>query len=137
MRRNFLCFDDKGYVRSILHINKLENGCEATIYVAANKTKIPSKAQWVLLKVENDEENAMVENSLFIKPFFQFVELKFYPSIQLFPNQLIYADDLDRVISCKRFQESHYIYREYNSRKYMNGLPPVEEMSPKELKLPL
>lgn len=137
MRRNFLCFDNEGFVRSILHINKLENHCEATLYVAANRTKIPSNAQWVLLKVENDEENTIVENSLFIKPFFHLVELRYYPNIELFPSQLIYSDDTEKVISCKRFQECNYHMREYNSRKYMNGLPPVEEMSPKDLKLPL
>ena len=137
MRRNFLCFDNEGYVRSILHVNKLENNCEATIYVAANKTKYPYYAKWVLIKVENDEENSIVENSLFIKPFFQLVELKFYPRIQLFPSQLIYADDLERVFSCKRFQEKNYTIKEYYSRRYANGLPDVEEMSPKELTLEL
>ena len=136
MRRNFLCFDDEGFVRSILHINKLENHCEATLYVAANRTKSPSKAKWVLLKVETEEENSIVENSLFIKPFFKMVERQFYPNIQLFPFALYY-DSVDEIVSCKRFQECNYHTKEYNSKKYINGLPPVEEMSPKDLKLSL
>lgn len=136
MRRNFLCFDDNGYVRSILHINKLESSCEATIYVAANATKSVQHAKWIILKAENEEENSIIENSLFIKPFFKLVELRYYPNITLFPFALYY-DTLEEVFGCKRFQELNYTIKEYNSKKYKNGLPDVEEMSPKNLKLPL
>lgn len=138
MRRNFLCFDKNGYVRSLLHVNRNSSTeiCEATIYIAANKTKSPSYAKWILLKVENTEENSIVENSLFIKPFFSIVERKFYPNIELFPFQLYY-DVLDRILATKRFEESGNTVKEYNSRKYMNGIPPVEEMSPSQLKLSL
>lgn len=43
MRRNFLCYDRDGYVRSILHINKGEETCEAPIYVSANKSRTKKK----------------------------------------------------------------------------------------------
>lgn len=136
MRRTFLCFDNNDYVRSILHINKIDNIVEATLYVAANKTKYPNNVKWVLLKVETEEENSIVENSLFIKPFFSIVERKYYQNVDLFPFQLYY-DMLAQTIFCKKFEENKYYIKEYNSKKYKNGLPDVDEMSPKELKLEL
>lgn len=137
MRRNFVCYDKNGYIRSILHINRPnQETCEATIYVAANQTKYLSHVKWVLLKVDNEKENSIVENSLFIKPFFSMVEVKFYNGDTLFPFQLYY-DSLSQFILCKKFEEEGNTVKEYNSKKYAYGLPPVPEMSPTQLKLPL
>lgn len=137
MRRNFLCYDKDGYIRSILHINRPNQDiCEATIYVAANRTKHLKQVKWVFLKVENEEENSIVENSLFIKPFFSIVEARYYPNIVLFPFMLYY-DSLSQVILCRKFEEAGNTVKEYHSRKYANGLPPVSELNPKYLKLPL
>ena len=137
MRRNFLCYDKNGYIRSILHVNRPSSDhCEATIYVAVNQTKTVSRVKWAFLKVENEEENNLVENSLFIKPFFSVVEANFYNGNSLFPFQLYY-DALSQVQLCKKFEESGNIVKEYNSRKYAHGLPPVHEINPKDLKLPL
>ena len=137
MRRNFLCYDKNGYIRSILHINRPNpETCEATIYVAANQTKYLPHVKWVLLKVDNEKENSIVENSLFIKPFFSIVEVKYYNGTNLFPFQLYY-DSLSQSILCKKFEEEGNTIKEYNSKKYAHGLPPVHEMSPTQLKLPL
>lgn len=137
MRRNFLCYDKDGYIRSLLHINRPKPEiCEATIYVAANQTKYVSSTKWVFLKVENEEENSIVENSLFIKPFFSIVESKYYPNTLLFPF-ILYYDNLSQIVFCRKFEEAGNTVKEYHSRKYANGLPPVPEMKPKDLKLPL
>lgn len=139
MRRNFLCFDKDKYVRSILHINWIAEKelCEAILYVASNRVKSPSSAKWAMLDVENTDENFIVENSIYIKPFFLMVEKQFYPGITLFPSKFLYSDECSEIIFFKKFEESGATIREYNSKKYANGLPPVKEMRPSELKLSL
>lgn len=138
MIRNFICYDRDGYVRSLLHVVEKENGIyKSTIYVAANRSRYNHKVQWAFLKVTNKEEDNIVENSLFIKPFFTLVKRQFYPNQDLIEESL-FDSTVDEIVLCKRFEESMNTIKEYHSKKLdVEEIPNIQECTISQLKLSL
>lgn len=130
-RRNFICIDEEGYIRSFLHVKELESKeCESTLFVAKNKSKIFNFTKWGFLQANNKDEDNIIENSRFIKPFFGIVSYKFF-DLSILPK--------DMNMSLEEFCEKlgNCTIKEIGSKKYSKQDPEFEEITISDLSLPL
>lgn len=135
-KRKFLCYDNNGYIRSLLHIEKIYSHFKITLYVVTNKVINFKSAKWAFLQVNNSDEDFIVEHSLFIKPFALNVESNYYGEEIFYPHNL-YENELEEIIMKRKFVEAGYTIKEYKGKKFDDDTINISYCSPKELKLEL
>lgn len=137
MKRNFVCYDKHGLIHSLLQVEKIHSHYKVLLYMAQNSVINLRNAKWCLLKVDNEEDNFLIESSLYIKPFALNVESIYFDEQIFYPRNL-YEKEIDEIIMKNKFIEEGNTIKEYTGKKFYNLESYIlPYCRPKELKLEL